>query len=339
MRKFGIFLFSTILLGILCSVLITLRYPGEYPKQLGPNFDDNVRYNHQEFLNEQHPEMMMLGDSTLKDSVIFSQLGEALDMEVYGVAVPGSTTALWYLILKNNIITAEHKPDYLVIYTRETIMTTPEFRVDGGYFATIDEYAESDEPLLLERSYLQKMSTLEKAGTRYLPLFGDRDDLRGSINYRIDHTLPVMFDCGEFCVKETLDRVFAGAVDKKAVLGAQNRMENFLWQMKRLFFARQLDRSYLPEIERMTRENDIQLILVEMKTFRSPPSTTTFLLLKGYMRDLHAYCAENDIIYISFSDDPQLTEDLFKDGFHLAEKAMPMFTDMLAEELAGVVMP
>jgi lysophospholipase L1-like esterase len=55
------------------------------------------------------------------------------------------------------------------------------------------------------------------------------------------------------------------------------------------------------------------------------------------MRDLHAYCAENDIIYISFSDDPRLTEEMFPDGFHLAQEAMPMFTEMLAEALAVVV--
>jgi hypothetical protein len=337
MRKFSIFLIATILLGYLSSILIHLRYDGEYPREIGQKFDDNVRNNHREYLDEEQPDMMMLGDSTLKDSVIFEQLGEALGIDVYGVAVPGSTTALWYLILKNNIVTAEHKPDYLVLYTRETMMTTPEFRVDGGYFATIDEYAKADEPLLLERSYMQQMSALEQTATRWLPIFGQRGQVRGSIDYRINHSLPVIFQCGEVCVKDALDNIFAGAVDKKAVLAAQNRSERFLWEMKRLFFARQLERSYLPEIERMTRENDIQLILVEMKTFRSPPSTTTSLLLNGYMRDLHAYCAENDIIYISFSDDPRLTEEMFPDGFHLAQEAMPMFTEMLAEALADLV--
>ncbi len=337
MRKFFVFLLFVLILSILSSYGIMLRYEGEYPKQIGQNFDDNVRINHQEYLDEEQPEMMLLGDSTLKDSVIFEQLGEELGIDVYGVAVPGSTTALWYLILKNNIVTAEHKPDYLVLYTRETMMTTPEFRVDGGYFATIDEYAHSSEPLLLERSYMQQMNPLEQITTRWLPIFGQRDQVRGSINYRIDHTLPVIFQCGEMCVKDALDTIFAGAVDKKAVLAAQNRMENYLREMKRLFFHQQLRRSYLPEIERMTRENDIQLVLVEMKTFRSPPSTTTALLLDGYMRDLRTYCDEKGIVYISFADDPRLTRELFPDGFHLAVEAMPVFTEMLAEELAGVV--
>lgn len=338
MRKFSTFLIFTMLLSLLSSFLITLRYPGEYPKQLSPNFDDNLRMNHRDYLNEEKPEIMILGDSTLRNSVIFDQLGEALDMDVYGVAVPSSTTALWYLILKNNIITAEHKPAYLVIFTRETIMTTPEYRVgSGNNFTIIDEYAASDEPQLTERSFLQKMSVPERITARYLPVFGERDQVRGSINYRIDHSLPVLNGCGDFCVNKALNNIFLGETDRQAAQEQQTRTESFLWELKRLIFSRQLDRSYLPEIERMTRENDIQLILVEMKTHHSPPSTTTSLLLDRYMRDLRAYCAEKGIVYISFSDDPRLTRDLFPDGFHLAEKTMPMFTDMLAEELAKAI--
>lgn len=337
MRKFALFLIFVLILGLVGSYLITLRYGGEYPKQLGQDFDDTVRVNHQEYLDEYQPEMMLMGDSTLKDSVNFDQLGQELDINAYGVAVPGSTSALWYLILKNNIVPAEHKPDVLVLYIRETMITAPEFRVDGGYFATIDEYAHSNEPLLLERSYMQQTNGFEQVITRYVPVFSKRGEVRGSIDYRINHTLPVLLQCGEVCVKDSLDTIFAGAVDKKAVLDAQNQAENYLRQMKQLFFARQLERSYLPEIERMTRENGIQLVLVDMKTFRSPPSTTMTLLLEAYNRDLRAYCAEKGIVYISFADDRRLTRDLFPDGFHLAVEAMPMFTHLLAEELAGVV--
>ena len=338
MRKFVVFLILTLVLVLLASILIQLRYDVEYPKQLGPVFDDNVRYNYREHLDKENPEMMLLGDSTLKDSVIFDQLGKTLGIDVYGVAVPSSSTALWYLILKNNVLTAEYKPDYLVIYTRETMMTTPEYRVDSGNnFLLIDEQAGSDEPLLLERSYLQKMSVPEQTITRYLPVFGERGQVRGSIDYRLNHILPVLFDCGEVCVGNALQVIFSGDTDPEAMMEAQNQVENYLWGIDKLFFSRQLERSYLPEIERMTRENGIQLILVEMKTLKNPPSTTTALLRNAYMHDLRTYCTEKGIYYISFADDPRLPETFFSDGFHLKPEVMPMFTDMLAEELASVV--
>lgn len=337
MRKFATFLIFTLLLGILSSFLITLRYPGEYPKQLGPVFDDRVRYNHRDYLNEQQPEMVLMGDSTLRASVDFDQLSEVLGIKAYEIALPGSSTALWYLILKNNIITAEHTPDYLVLFTRETLLTTPEYRVEGGIFTSIDEYAASDEPLLLERSYMQQMSAPEQLAARYLPVFGERDEVRASIGYRIAHNVPVQFGCGEMCVDNALDAIFSRDVNKQAILMAQNRSENYLWGVDKLLFERQLHRSYLPEIVRMTRENDMQLILVDMKIWRSPPSTTTALLRRVYTHDLQAYCSENDIYYISFADDPRLPEELFSDGFHLKVEAMPFFTGLLAEELEGIV--
>jgi hypothetical protein len=339
MRKFATFLILVLVFGVLASLLITIRYPGGYPQRLGPQFDERVRYNHFDYMNQEQPEMVLMGDSTLKDSVDFDLLSKELGIKTYGIATPGSTSALWYLTLKNNIITAGHKPDYLVIYTRETLLTTPEYRVDGVYFATIDEYAAEDEPLLLERSYLQQMDPLERLAARYLPVFGERAQVRSSIDYRIDHTLPVRFGCGEVCVDQVLHDVFPGAVDSDAILEAQDQSESDLWTVDRLLFSHQLPRSYLPEIARMTRENGIQLILVEMKTWRSAPSSTAALLRRIYMQNFQAYAEANGITIISFAGDPRLPQEFFPDGFHLKKEAMPFFTGLLAEALSPVLQP
>lgn len=337
MRKFTQFLLFTIILGILASVYTSRRFPADFPPQLGTTFDDNLRLNHRDYLNAEQPRMVIMGDSTLRDSVDFAKLSQLLGFEAYEIAIPGSGSAMWYLMLKNNILTADHKPDHVVIFTRETILTTPEYRVDGHIFLTMDEYAAADEPLVQELSYMQQYTPLERLAETRLPLYAQRQDVRDIFKYRIETTLPVRFGCGVGCVQNALDSIFLAEVDTEAIREAQERSENYLWGLDKLLFQRQLNRSYLPEFERMTRENDIQLILVEMKIFRSPPSTTTSLLREVYLHDLRNYCAENDILFISFADDPRLTEGLFPDGFHLAEEAIPMFTDMLAEELIGVI--
>jgi hypothetical protein len=337
MRKFAAFLILLLLLVALTSLLVTFRYPAQYPYSLGPEFDDRLRVNHRDYLDAERPSLILIGDSTLRDSVDFKQLQQELGISIYEMASPGSSTALWYLVLKNNIILAEHKPDYLVLFTRETMLTTPEYRVTGGIFLTIDEYAGPDEPLLLERSFLQKMSPLERLAARYLPVYGQRAEVRSSIDYRINHTLPVLFQCGEDCVSSARQNIFSADVDMEAIQEAQDEAENYLWEMDKLLFQRQLPRSYLPEIVRMTRENDIQLILVEMKTWKEPPSTTIALLRRLYQRDLQAYADANDILTISFANDPRLTPDLFPDGFHLAKEAVPFFTHMLVEALQPMI--
>lgn len=333
-QKFVQFLIFFIVLVALASLVTALLTPGPYPRRLGPVLDDLVRTNHRDSLEELEPQVVLMGDSTLRESVDFEQLSEDLGMQAYGVAVPGSTTALWYLVLKNNILPAAHKPETLVIFTRETLLTTPEYRVDGRYFATIDEYAAREEPLLLELSYLGQMSALERLAARYLPLYGERIQVREWIDALIDYSLPGLFGCDPACVNEALRSVYSGNVYVEAFMREQDMVDSYLWGLDKLLFERQLQRSYLPEIVRMTREHGIQLILVEVKTWARPGSTTTALLRAAYLRDLQTYADTNGIPIVSFANDPRLPRAYFPDGFHLAPQAIPIFTHLLAEELA-----
>jgi len=337
-RKFTTFIIFIVLLGLVTTYLVPLRFSSRYPKNPGPEFDRRVRTNFTEDIDKRTPEIIFMGDSTLEVSCDCNQLSEVLGKQTYRIASPGSSTALWYLILKNNIILASHKPAYLVLFFRDTILTTPGFRVDGGeYFDIIDEYAAADEPVLLERSYLSKMSLPEKWMARHLPIFADRDQVRASIDYRINHTLPVLSGCGEVCVSNALNTIYSVELDENAAFLAQNQIETYLWGADKLLFNRQLPRSFLPEIERITRENDIQLILVEMKNLRKAPTIITAWLHKLYMSDLYAYAEDHGIPIISFADDPRLPEEYFADGIHLKREKMSYFTNLLAEALEPVL--
>lgn len=338
MRKFITFIIFVVLLGLVTSYLVPLRFSSRYPKDPGPEFDRRVRTNFTEDIDKKTPEIVIIGDSTLKESTDFNQLSQALGKTTYGIANPGSSTAFWYLALKNNIAPAEHKPEYLVIFFRDTMLTTPEFRVEGKeYFEIIDEYAAADEPLLLELSYLGQMNALEKIMSRYLPIFADRDQIHASIEYRIKHSLPVLFGCGEVCVSRALSTVYWVDLDEEAAFQIQNEQEIYLRRADKLLFNRQLSRSYLPEFERITRENNIQLILVEMKTLKKPPAILIGLLHKRYMNDLHTYAEEHGIPIISFIDDPRLPDEYFPDGFHLGREYIPYFTNLLAEALEPIL--
>jgi hypothetical protein len=332
-RKFAQFLIFVVVLGVLVSLAVVVRGQVDYPIRLGPDFDERVRTNYLEDIEQQQPSIVFMGDSTLRESVDFDQLSQELGVPAYGVAVPGSSTALWYLVLKNNILSAVHKPDTLVLFTRKTLLTTPEFRVNGSYFAIIDEYAAQSQPLVRELSYVAQMTAPEQLAARYLPLYGERAMLRENIDDRIDHTLPLLFDCDEVCVKQALDTVFSADVYVETFMVEQDMVESYLWGVDKLIFNRQLQRSYLPEFVRMTKENGIQLILVEVKTWTHPDSTTTALLRTLYQHNLKTYADENDIPMISFADDPRLPLEYFPDGFHLGQEAVPSFTSLLAQEL------
>ncbi len=158
------------------------------------------------------------------------------------------------------------------------------------------------------------------------------------MDYRINHTLPLsIFNCGEVCVLSALREVFTAEVDVDALNLEQDETEGYLWQAKNLLFKRQLNRSYLPEIVRIAQENEIQLILVEVKTLASPSSSNAAFMRHTYFQALHAYAAQNQVHIISFDNDPRISSEFYFDNFHMLPIGKPIFTDLLAEELRPII--
>jgi len=338
MRSFLQFLAFFLLLVFIGSLAVLAQYQTEYPKTVGPALNNLVRSIHQEKITDQQPSVVLMGDSTLKLSVDFERLAASLGTETYGIPIPGSSSALWYLITKNNIAESDYKPDFLVIFFRESMLTTANYRVDGRYFPTINEFASPEDELLIQYSYLYQSGMLGRIAERYLPLYGDREKVHSSINYRINHTLPLLaFNCDAACVTEALHNVFVAELNAAALNLEQDMVEGYLWRAENLLFRRQLERSYLDEMVRITRENDIQLVLVEVKTLVRPHSSNTMLMRRMYFQALQEYAQQNQVEIIRFGDDPRILPSYYFDNFHMHEFAKPIFTDILAEELKPLI--
>ncbi len=330
----AIFLFIT----ISSSLIIPRQFESKYPRSIRPEFDSQVRAIHQDEMNDLKPEIVLMGDSTLRESVDFELLSAQMGTQTYGIAIPGSSSALWYLILKNNVVHSMHKPPYLVIFFRDAVLTTPDFRVDGRYFIMVDEFAAPQEDLLVEYSYLRKMNWLERIAAAHLPLYGDRANLRERIDYRLNHFLPIrLMGCGEVCVDEAIVSVFESEVDLDVLEREIDMADSYLWENQNLIFDRQVEKSYLPEIIRMAKENGMQLVLMEVKTLPRPRSSTATLLRKAYFNSLRAYLEEQGVIFYSFADEPRLTKKYYFDAIHLNLEGKAYFTQILAETLQKII--
>lgn len=312
--------------------LILLRRQESYPRPLGPQLDRFIRQTAKNVLDEDQPSVMMLGDSLLQTDLDAAALSLALGREAYGVRASGSASALWYLILKNNIVRAAHKPQVLLILFRDTMLTLPGYRVHGSYFVPIDEYAGPDDALFIQLAYINQMNPLEKWAEAYLPLYGSRLQLRQSLDARLRSTLPGVFlDCDPACANSSMSAVFqANNLEPNMLAEAIASAENYLYTPRALDFDHTVDESFLPEIIRLCRENDIRLVLVRARTLRfdsEPPG------LQTYIKDLASYLDERGIPFLDFSRDERLTPAHFADVLHLNEAGRVVFTEMLAEAL------
>lgn len=178
-------LYFVIILGLLMGTswfAVPRRYNTAYPKTMaGPEFDPYVRLNVRTDMHDLQPPLVFMGDSILYDGVDLEQFNQFTGIQAYEVVFAGSASALWYLILKNGLLASDYKPPVLVILFRDTMITTPDYRVNGRYYRMLDEFATDEDTLALQLAYINSMSPIEQFADRFFPLYGQRLDLRDSL--------------------------------------------------------------------------------------------------------------------------------------------------------------
>jgi hypothetical protein len=315
-------------------VYIPIRYDTPYPRDIGPQFSRAVRTTYTDLLNQSQPDIFMLGDSMPGDAINVQLADERLTPTFELVSLPGTASTIWYLIIKNNIVVAEHKPKYLVLFFRDSLMTVPSYRVTGRYFELVDEFAAPDDTLLIERAYINAMTPLERFAEARLPLFGSRWNIRQSIDYYIRYPLGrLLLACDAPCMDRAMETVFTqNNLDLTFLSDAINAADDHLYTRQALDFDAQIERSFLPEIVRLCRENDIQLILVRMPTLRFKEPGTKQPGLDDYLQKLSGYLQKNNVSYLDF-DQGTLPPEYFTDVLHLNEQGRIVFTETLTDAL------
>lgn len=338
MKAFRNYLATSILLFGFLSFYIPVRYQTPYPRDIGPKFDNHIRTTYIDILDEQQPELMLLGDSMLEvavdDQVVANRLGKKTLM----FSLPGTASTIWYLMIKNNIVLAEHKPKYLILFFRDSMMTVPGYRVTGRYFEQIDEFASPNDKLLIQRAYINQMTPLEKIMERYVPLYGSRWRIRQSIDYYIRHSLGrELLHCNSTCMDYAMEAVFkANNLDLTFLSDAIAFSDEYIYTGKALDFNDQIGKSFLPEMIRLCKENGIQLILVRMPILSFQKPGTAPSGLSTYIQNLAQYLDENNVPFFDF-DHKELTSEYFNDGVHMNEKGKLVFTPKLVQSLLTVI--
>ena len=338
MRLFLKFSLLLSIIMIATSIILPRRYDLEFPRTPGPVLTPRIRTTYTDIMVEQEPEIVLIGDSTLGNGVDADMLAQQTGKSIYSISIPGSASSLWYLILKNNIAISPYKPKYYVVIFRDTILTAPGYRVHGSYLELADEYAERHETKFIQLSFINLMNPLEITAERYLPLYFSRANIRSSIDFHLRYFAPKLINCGKDCTDAAMSNMFQAAdLEPHALVDAVASAESYLYTPDQLNFDAQVGRSYLPEMIRIAKENNIQLVFVRIKIESADSKATSSPAFKEYISSLANYLANEKIPLLDFSADPRLTHDLFKDSIHLSEQGRVIFTQLFADELKKIV--
>jgi len=342
--RFFLKYFTLLLLSLAALTwLIPARYGLPYPDSAGPHFNNAIRTGHSTIIDNNHVNVVLIGDSTLDRSVDEQKFSAAIDQPAHVISTPASSTALWYLILKNAIIegTKEH-PKYVLIMFRDTLLTLPDYHVNGGRVTEIDEYASAHEDLVVQTAYLQFMNPLEIFAERYFPLYGARQRIKDSIDFYTRALLPNIFlSCKGECVNAVVANVFYNIenIDQNFSQGFLMSEETKLYAKRAMDFNAQVDKSFLPEIIRLAQANDIQLIFVHARTLTYPTPESQPAELAAYKRDLAAYLAARNVPLLDFSFDARFPPSLFNDPLHMNDEGRALFSQALGEAFLHLVKP
>lgn len=335
-RRF-ILLLSLALLAVSFVLVKSRRVP--FPGTPGPDFTPGVQTIHQEAISALKPDLVLLGDSIAEENLDMDMISGQTGLQSYRMTFGGSASAMWYLALKNNIVTASHHPKYLVILFRDSEMTAPGYRVQGKLFVALDEMATPEDGIVIERSYLRTMNPLEALAETYFPIYGFRSSFR---NMADSHTyaLPyVTMRCGKRCVDGAMLKVFNfrnnAAPDQ--VGGSLDQEENLLYSPEALNFNAQVNDSFLPDILRLCRENNIQLVLVRAKSARFESPAAEPRGLAEYLADFKNYIEENGALYLDISADTRVSLDEFIDSYHVKPVAKERYTQLFIDALLSVL--
>lgn len=339
MRKFLSFL-VVFLAALSTSFLLPGYYDIPYPKPLGPELSPLARQSYRIQMEQDRPDVVLLGDSMLYLGIDEIALADRLDRSVYKIAIPGSTSAAWYLITRHNIAVAEPPPGMLVIFFRDAILTAPGYRVHGSYYENVVyENTAPDDSLFIQYSFIDQMNPAQKFFEQYLPLYGQRLDVRAAIDNRLSYSLPDWIThCDVECTDLAMSDVFnANNLDTGTLSDAVATTERYLYTPENLDFSARIDHSYLPEIIRMSKDAGIRLVLVRCKTLYTPPITLQQAGLREYIEDLGNYLIAQDVPLLDYSADPRLTAEHYLDPFHLNLAGQKVFTGMLSEDLNSLL--
>jgi len=334
-RAFLSYLVSLGMVFTAISVHVFDAYTAQYPFPVGRQFDSFITYKYWATINRNDPQVLFLGDSLVDSNIDQALIAERMSKRVSIISEHGSGSALFYLIIKNNIVTARQPPEMLVILSRGSMLTAPGFRVHGSFFDHLDEFAGEDDDLVLELGIRNQMNPVEILAERYFPPYWARWQLRAALDSKARY-LPtrIVLGCNRDCSDSSMEEVFGSQNFNPELLNdAINWTESYFYTEENLDFNNQVGSSFLPEIIRLCRENNIKLVIVQTKTLHFSREHPEPAGLLEYTKDLKAYAAANNVVLVDFSHNPRLTPGLFSDENHLNPDGKSIFSELLIKEL------
>lgn len=325
--------------GVVAMVVIVFAVPtllafGPSPRR---QFDDKLLKQ----ISKEKPACVLIGDSMLETRIDAKTLDRVSGEHCFVLAQPGSSSATWYLMMKNLVAVQKAPPRAVIILFRNRQLTLPTHRTGGDYRKSMETYMRDEEPLLetLAKEEVKPGEPLQRAVQTIYPMERRRDQAQRKVQAV---ALDLIASSREYEEIHNAAKVLFGPKNLRGGVTVDEQKEGGLESLDAddHVFEERVGSSFLPEILKLAREKGIQMVFFAVK--RRPGSSKLAEespTAPEYFRALRAYLEKEGAQLYDETRDKDVTLDFYGSGDHVASKMMPRYTEMFWQKVGKLVKP
>lgn len=301
--------------------------------------NEKISENLIEKINKNRPELLLVGDSMLGESVDADRLSRLLGKRCLKVWVGGSSSAWWYLVIKNIVSQTTPKPKFIGVFFRDNDLTLPQYRTTGNHKEWIFNLAGLDENLLMELSYFQRLSIFERLLIKIFPVYAQCEEIKDRMDVFIKRKIAaVMFNSDEREISKAISATFADRKMDKELFHQRQIQDDYAEDSFRNDMNFNPEKSFLPAMIKHSKESGAELFLVRVKRKRDIEQGKQTDELVNYIEKLETYLEEQNVELIDYTDNDAITKEHYGGGDHLnRQSGRTVFTSLLAKDLSGKI--
>jgi len=303
---------------------------------VGDRLDPKVELDR---LNKAGSDWVIVGNSMVNSRIDQDCLEEISGREVRRLAEGGTQSAIWFLILKQIIVKAERKPEWVSIFFRDTDLTWADFRTTGvneDLILALQGPAQPEWQQVLVRDKEQGTVAAFSHGLQWLlPAQEVNKESRKRLQEAAFTLTQLPGSWTKGVRRQELNERF-GLAHLRHDLGSDSQTaakpgggtghtepadvpDPGMYENGPQVFDPSPDASFLPHMIALAKQHGIKLHFHRVK--RRPLANHTRPdpgLLKAYLADLKSYLETHGAVMTDESQDLALTLDLYADGDHIA---------------------
>lgn len=274
-------------------------------------------------LRDMQPRVVIIGDS-MAGRIDEHHLADVIQAPIAPILMNATGSAYWYLVFKNYVVASGVRPEWVLVFFRDTNMTDVTFRLDGPYRPTLDQVAHDHEPELnavVARRTGGSWAAVHQAAELTYRLAAARAWAEPAVT-----TWPARWLIEPDRRHVLLERVNAAfTLDKlrsiaQADLAATDDRD--------ADFPKYVDASVLPLFLSAARQAGLRICFVRVMrrpVDGKPPADSP--AMRQYVADLGAYIESHGAAFIDDHDDAELARLPYADGDHISRDARIPYTD------------